>query len=245
MRYLLLTLLVLCTSIANAQSKKKQKQYSLLIFSADSAFQLKNYPFARSKYVKASSTLSKEQYPKDRTLECDKLIISQNAEYKKIIPLADSCYVKENWIEAKKYYLQALGVKPFDQYASDQAKNCNFAIVAAEALESRYQETVKKADSCYRYGSWSCAKASYEAAVKMKPQESYPAQKIKECDTKMLKQVDQERYAIAITEGDQLYDAQNYKAAKLKYIDAVNINPNAVYPKERIAECDQRINEDQ
>lgn len=243
MRTLILLLLVFCASAVNAQSKKQKKEYALLIVSADSAFKLKNYPFARDKYVKAAAIKSKEQYPNDRIAECEKLIVTQNAEYRKIILIADSCYEKKNWGEAKKYYMQALSIKPFDQYASDQSKNCNFAIVAAAALESRYHETLSKADSCYRIKSWSCAKANYEAASKMKPDQDYPVRKIKECESKMTVVVDQERYAISISEADRQFDAGNFVAAKRNYEEALNFNPGATYAKQRIELCNQKITE--
>lgn len=243
MRTFILITLIFCVSVVNAQSKKQKREYAGLIVSADSAFKLKNYPFARDKYTKASAIKSKEQYPKDKIAECEKLIVTQNAEYKKIIVIADSCYEKKDWSEGKKYYLQALSIKPFDQYASDQSKNCNFAIVAAAALESRYHETIMKADSCFRIKSWSCAKANYEAAAKMKPEKEYPAKKIKECDSKMTVVVDQERYAISISEADRQFDAGNFVAAKRNYEEALNFNPGAVYAKQRIELCNQKIAE--
>jgi tetratricopeptide (TPR) repeat protein len=243
MRNLIILTLLLASVPVIAQSKKQRKQYDQHITSADSAFNLKNYTFAKEKYKKASSVLSKEQYPKDRMTECDKRIISQTAEYKKFIHLADSCFEKENWTSAKTYYLQSVNVKPHDQYANDQSKNCNFKIVAAAALEARYQETIKKADSCYRIKSWSCAKANYDAALKMKPEQAYPAKKSEECANMMVPGTTQVRYNLLIEQADQQFDSGSYAAAKNKYEEALAIKPDSNYAKERIALCNQKIAE--
>jgi tetratricopeptide (TPR) repeat protein len=245
MKNLLLVIFILSSALVNAQSKKQKQEYARLIVSADSAFNLKNYPFAKEKYVKASLIKPKEQYPASRISECDKLSFSQNAEYKRIIHIADSCYAKENWGEAKIQYMNALKVKPYDQYANDQTKNCNFAIVAAAALESRYKETLKSADSCFKIKSWSCAKAKYEAANKMKPQEQYPVQKIKECESKIIVGVDKERYSISVSEADRQYDAGNYIAAKRNYEEALSFNPGDRYAIQRIELCNQKTAEQQ
>lgn len=243
MRKLIILILLIVSVPAIAQSKKQRKQYDQLITSADSAFNLKNYTFAKDKYKKASSVLTKEQYPKERLSECDKRINTQTAEYKKIIHLADSCFDKENWSAAKNYYLQAVNVKPHDQYANDQSKNCNFKIVAAAALEARYQETLKRADSCYKIKSWSCAKANYDAALKMKPEETYPAKKSEECANMMVPGTTQVRYNLLIEQADQQFDSGSYVAAKNKYEEALAIKPDSNYAKERIELCNKKIAE--
>lgn len=243
MRNIIILLLLLASVPLNAQSKKQRNKYDQLIYSADSAFNNKNYTFAQDKYKKASSVLSKEQYPKDRITECDKRIVTQTAEYKKVIHLADSCFDKENWSAAKNYYLQAVNIKPHDQYANDQSKNCNFKIVAAAALEARYHETIEKADSCYKIKSWSCAKANYDAALKMKPEETYPANKSEECAKMMVPGTTMVRFNLLIEQADQQFDSGSYVAAKNKYEEALAIKPDSNYAKERIDLCNKKIAE--
>lgn len=243
MRYFVLLAFMLLPFIGEAQSKKQKKQYASYIVSADSAFAVKNYIVAKEKYKLASAIKPKEQHPLSRITECDKLYIIQTAEYKKILHRADSCFEKQNWAAAKTLYLQANAVKPSESYASDQAKNCNYQIVAKNAMEERYNESIRTGDSCFTAKSWACAKANYEAASRTKPEQQYPKERIALCTQKMVVAVDKERYDIAIADADMQFDAGNYFAAKRLYTEALTFNPAATYPVQRIAVCDAKLSE--
>lgn len=242
MRYLPLLLLLLLPALVSGQNKKQKKLYAAYISSGDSAFNLKNYTFAKDKYKQAAAIKDQEAYPKDRIVLCDKLIISQGVEYKMWILKADSCFLKKDWENAKTYYMKANVAKPSEQYASDQAKNCNYQIVAKQAMEDLYKEQIRKADSCFAIRSWSCAKANYDAAARTKPEMAYPKQKSAECDKKITPAVDKERYDITISDADRQYDAGNFARAKQLYEEALKFNPGAKYATDRIKLCDEKIN---
>ena len=241
MRFLPLLFLLLLPGLAAGQNKKQKKLYAAYIASADSAFKLKNYTFAKNKYQLASDIKPKETYPTSQIAECDKLFITQGVEYKRLILKADSCYEKKDWYNAKTYYLQANVVKPTEQYAADQAKNCNYQIVAKSAMEAIYKDQLRKADSCFAAKSWACAKANYEAAARTKPDQEYPKQKIAECEKKITPAVDKERYDITISDADRQFDAGNYSRAKELYQEALKFNPAAKYALDRIKLCDEKI----
>jgi tetratricopeptide (TPR) repeat protein len=241
MRYLPLLLLILLPALVSGQNKKDKQLYAAYISSGDSAFNLKNYTFAKEKYKQAAAVKDQEAYPKDRMTLCDKMLAEQSAEYKKWIVKADSCFAKKDWENAKTYYMKANTIKPSEQYAADQAKNCNYQIVAKNAMENLYKEQLRKADSCYAIKSWSCAKASYEAASRTKPDEQFPKQRIAECEKKITPAVNNERYEITISDADRQYDAGNYARAKQLYEEALTFNPGAKYAAERIKLCDEKI----
>lgn len=242
MRTLTLLLLITIPFLATAQSKKDKKRYAEFITTADSAFDAKNYPLAKDKYKAASAIKPKEQYPITRIAECDRLYPIQIAEYRKLIAQADSCFEKKDWITAKTFYLRANSVKPNDQYSSDQAKNCNYQIVAKQAMEDRYNEAIRMGDSCYNARSWACAKANYEAASRTKPEQKYPIDRIAECEKKITPAVNKERYEITISDADRQFDAGNYARAKELYNEALMFNPGAKYALDRIMLCDEKMN---
>lgn len=242
MRFIPLLLLLVLPVLASGQSKKDKKLYAAYIASGDSSFDLKNYTFAKTKYKAAAAIKSKEQYPVDRVALCDKLIVTQGVEYKMWIVKADSCFEKQDWINAKTYYLRANSVKPSEQYASDQAKNCNYQIVAKQAMENLYAENIRRGDSCFAAKSWSCAKANYESASRTKPELDYPKQKIVECEKKITPAVNKERYDITISDADRQYDAGNWARAKQLYEEALTFNPGAKYALDRVKLCDEKIN---
>lgn len=241
MRHITLILLAILPVLSLAQSKKDKKLYAAYIVTADSAFDAKNYLFAKDKYKAASAIKPKEQYPITRVAECDSKYITQTADYKKLIAPADSAYEKKDWITAKTYYLRANAVKPHDQYSSDQAKNCNYQIVAKQAMEERYKEAIRKGDSCFNAKSWACAKSNYEAASRTKPEQQYPKDQILKCDKSITPVVNKERYDITISDADRQFDAGNYTRAKELYNEALTFNPGAKYALDRIKLCDEKL----
>lgn len=242
MRFLPLLLLLLLPVIVSGQNKKQKKLYAAYITSADSAFNAKNYPFAKDKYKLASAIKPNEGYPTDRIALCDKMAISQGVEYKKYVLLGDSCLLKEDWPNAKAYYLKAHAAKPHEQYASDQAKNCNYHILSGVALNDLYEEQLQRADSCFNAKSWACAKANYEAASRTKPEEAYPKNRALECEKKITPGVNEERYQLTINDADIQYAGGNYVRAKQLYEEALTFKPGAKYATDQIALCDQKIN---
>lgn len=242
MRFLPLLFLLVLPFTLSAQNKKDKQRYAEYIVSADSAFDAKNYSFAKEKYKLASAIKPKEQYPLTRISECEKLFATQLAEYKKWIRQADSCFERQDYITAKTFYLRANSVKPSEQYATDQAKNCNYQIVAKKAMEERYAEAVRMGDSCFNSKSWACAKANYEAASRTKPEQQYPKDRIAECEKKITPAVNKERYDIVIADADKQYDAGNYARAKELYQEALVFNPGAKYALDRVKLCDEKIN---
>jgi hypothetical protein len=242
MRTLLLLLLSALPLFAVAQSKKDKKQYADYIVSGDSAFNAKNYSFAKQKYKSAAAIKPKESYPTVRMNLCDKMAIEQGVEYKKYILLGDSCYAKKDWENAKTYYLRASTAKPQEQYPTDQAKNCNYQIVSGHAINDLYEEQLRRGDSCYNARSWACAKANYEAASRTKPEEPYPKTRAADCAKKITPGVNKERYDITISDADVQFAGGNYLRAKQLYEEALTFNPGAKYAIDQIALCEQKIN---
>jgi tetratricopeptide (TPR) repeat protein len=244
MRLLPLLLILLLPGLMSGQNKKQKKLYAAYVVSGDSAFDAKNYTFAKDKYKLAAGIKPNESYPTKRIEMCDKLVITQGVEYKKYVLLGDSCAEKQDWQNAKMYYLKASAAKPHEQYASAQAKNCNYRIVSEVALDDLYEEQLQRGDSCFNAKSWACAKANYEAASRTKPEEQYPKDRAIECGKKMTPAVTDERYQLMITDADAQYAGGNYLRAKQLYEEALTIKPGAKYALERIALCEQKIKED-
>ena len=217
MRFITTIILLITPFLSYGQNKKDKKRYSQYIVSADSSYNVKNYKLAKEKYTLASAIKPKEQYPITRIDLCNKMLIAQGVEYKKYILLADSCLLKEDWVNAKMYYIKASAAKPQDQYSSDQIKNCHYHILSAVAIDDLYEEQLRRGDSCFVARSWSCAKANYEAASRTKPEEQYPKDKVFQCKEKIAPVVSEERYQLIIGDADAQYAGGNYLRAKQLY----------------------------
>jgi epidermal growth factor receptor substrate 15 len=120
----------------------------------------------------------------------------------------------------------------------------------AEA-EIKYQAAIAKADELYNSKSYEAALAKYEEALKYKPAEKYPADRVVELDAliqankaKALAEVQKdEKYNNLITAADNLKVQGKLVEAVSKYQAAVT-EKNAQYPKDQIIVLTKQI-EDQ
>lgn len=246
MRFFLPLLFILFSVSVPAQSGKQKKiLYESYLQQADSAFVQKDYAKAKEQYKLALGLKPKEEFLKSKISECDQRAAVQSVEYRKLVKQADSCFEKKKWEAAKNLYLQATAVKPTEPYARDQAKTCNYNILAANAIAQKYSESIRLGDSCFANKSWSCAKANYQAALNTRPGEKYPAERIKTCDTKINTVVNNEQYAIYISDADAKFDGGNFSYAKMLYELALGAKPDSQYAQERIKLCEAKMKEGQ
>ena len=90
--------------------------------------------------------------------------------------------------------------------------------------------------------SYEPSKTEYQNASKIKPEEIYPINRIKEIDVILarLKNV-KESYEKLVNLGDSLYIGKKYLNAKINYQAALKVKPNEPYPKEMISKADNLI----
>ena len=119
----------------------------------------------------------------------------------------------------------------------------------AEA-EIKYQAAITKADELYNSQSYEGALAKYEEALKYKPAEKYPADRVVELDAliqankaKALAEAQKdEKYNNLITAADNLKGQGKLEEAVVKYQAAV-AEKDAQYPKDQIASLTKQIEE--
>ncbi|MEO6882790.1 MAG: hypothetical protein ABI199_02065, partial [Bacteroidia bacterium] len=206
---------------ANAakSSAEKQKaldaQYQTLIASADKSLAGKDYDNAKTNYTQASSLKPNEQYPKDKLAEIDKTI------------------------------------------AAEQATNAEKSAEAAKEkeLNDQYAAAIRSADELLGNKEYDNAKKGYNNALMLKPAEQYPKDKIKEINADIAamaasnsaaaeaaakqKALD-EKYDNLIATADEAKSASKYMDAKTAYQQASALKPNEEYPKDKIAEINNK-----
>jgi len=117
----------------------------------------------------------------------------------------------------------------------------------AEA-EIKYQQAIAKADELYNAKSYEGALAKYEEALKYKPTEKYPADRIVELDAliqankakALAESQKDEKYNNLIAAGDNLKGQGKLEEALAKYKEAV-IEKDAQYPKDQIEALTKQI----
>lgn len=237
--------------------QKDLDDYTAAIKRADSYFEKENWENAQTLYEKALKVKPEESYPKaqiEKITATLSAIAAQNAKekaYTTAISKGDRAFDKRNWEEAKAAYFDALKLKTEENYPQERIKTIEEKLAdlaAKQAKENRYDEKLKQADLHYDQKQWNDAIAQYKAALEIKPSESYPKLQIKKIERflkeELAKQTaleKEEKYNSLIAEGDQAYNAKNWDKALGSYEGALQIKPQAGYPKSRISAVNRKI----
>ncbi len=217
------------------------KNYSDAIQQADDLFKLKQYEEANLLYMKASYIKTKEQYPKDKMLEIDQLILQQNAamaEYNQYVSAGDRMIEAKEYIKAKEKFNLALTIRPDEQYPQDKLREIESILVSQElAIQEMYNDLITEGDNLFAAKAYDQAKIKYQDALKYKSEEAYPIQKLGEIERLVSDQKTLElNYQKLIADADVKFKAKEYQEAKTKYIAASALFPSEAYPKTKIEE---------
>ena len=177
-------------------------------------------------------------------------------KFNTFIALADSQYSSETYESAKKNYNSALQVKTDEAYPKSQiqkideilselkAKAEEEARIAAElkAKEKDYKNHIALADKYYEGKRWQSAINEYLNAQEIKPNETYPPNRIEEINLILveLEKLEKEKltaqyqYKALIEEADKYLKEEEYSLAVRKYQEALDLKPKEAYPQNQI-----------
>ena len=240
------------------------EQYAQLIEQADNMLALKNYEDARGKYTEALQIKPKEQYPKDKLDEIASIlaeIARLDRQYKDLIAEGERLFAREDYGDAKSTFAEAAQVKPEESYPTEMmdkidgliAEQERLAQAAAEAEAARltaiqaekdkkYNDAIARADELYAAENYEESRNEYRAALNIKPEESYPQQRIDEIGT-VLSQLSaaQKAYEEAVAEADREFRREGWDAAIAAYNTAKQAKADETYPDEQLAKIDSIV----
>jgi len=261
-------------AITNADNSFKKKEWQTAITYYNEALKYKpeeNYP--KDQINQINKIIAEEEARKKAEAEAAakakaeaeaKAKAELEAKYNAAIKKGDEAFAKKDWNTAKAGYNEALGLKPNEQYPKNQLAAIDKAIAdeaAAKAkaeaeakakaeLEAKYNAAIKKGDEAFAKKDWNTAKAGYNEALGLKPNEQYPknqlaaidkaiadeaATKAKaEAEAKAKAELDA-KYNAAIKKGDDAFNAKDWNASKAAFTEASGLKPNEQYPKDKIA----------
>jgi hypothetical protein len=237
-----------------AKQKVIDDQYAAIIAGADKLLEAKTYTDARGEYSKASDLKPSENYPKTKIAEIDRTLASIEAQksldeqYNGLIEKADKLLADKSYEPAKTEYQNAAALKPVESYPKEKIIGIN-AILAEiakkKALDDQYASFIADADKLLADKSYEPAKIQYQSALKLKPEEKYPSDRIAEIDVALADLAKQkaldDQYTAAITKADRSFTAKTWEQAKTDYAAASALKPNESYPKDKIAEIDKIV----
>lgn len=246
---------------ADLKAKEQQAKYDALIKEADNAFNAKNYDLAKTKYNEALTVKPADPHATAKLKEIEEILLKQKQEadaaqkkeeeYKKLMAEGETQFNQKNWESAKQKYTAALEIKPNDPAALAKIDLINKEIAKQQEqdkLNADYNQKMSEAKALYDQKKYSEAKAKYQEASNIKPQEQEPKAKIAEIekliqDQELLVQKEKD-YQNFMTEGDQLKNIKDYTAAIDRYNKALAIKPGDQTATQKIAEINKLIEEE-
>ena len=223
------------------KSDGEDKEYDAAIKEADGLFALQQYAEAKLLYMKAANLKPIELYPKNRIEEIETLLANEatkQAEYNKLIAAAGRLMESGDLDKAKEKYNQALLLYPLEQAPQDKLDEIDRLVLGNEIdIQNRYNELIGEADILFSNQEYDAARIKYQNALKLKPNEGYPVQRLDEMEqlsTDLDKE--QDNYSRVIAEADRLFTSGEYQDAKEKYMEASDLFPEEQHPKDRIEE---------
>ncbi len=242
-----------------ADSAAKKSQYNAAITKADKLYKDQKWTEAEAAYREALAVFPTEQYPQDRINDItNRLLAMKNAEeqqrardkaYADAVRKGDSLLNIKMYQDAKNLYNQALAAKAAEKYPKQKIDEIDKLLAAQKATDDKYINLISFADDQFSSGQYAEARNNYVNALQLKPEESYPKERIAEIDKRLAEQkVVAEKVAKTnaeydnfISQADAQFNAKAYAQAKTLYSQASAVKPEEAYPKNRIVEIDNLI----
>ncbi len=232
--------------------KAKDKLFDLAMTSAKEHEQNNRFEQAIQKYNDAIS-IKPDQRTVIQKLISDiqdkmQLLAKQDAEYKRLIKLADGYFTDSKLNEALTEYQNAIKVKVDEEYPGKQIKEIQSQLAAREL---NYTNAIAKADKAYDASDWVTAKTGYTEALSVKPNETYPASRLKDVNQKIAdanlaaisNSANNKAYSDAMEKAEKALKEDQLSSAKMQFQMAQSIKPDEKLPAQRIKEIDLLIDQ--
>lgn len=220
------------------QMAETESAYQQALQRADELFNQKNYSGALREYELASRIQPNSSYPAERILEINKILNSlaeTEAAYQQHISRADQFLLEKNYNQALQEYRNALQIKPAESYPDEKISEINQILSAIAENDKAYHEAISKGEEYLNNNELDLSRLEYEKALKLKPGEVYPREKLLEIDQRIRENQDKTaRFNQLISTGDFHLNAGNLSEARQAYSSALEIFPDQPYPKEQL-----------
>ena len=240
-------------------------QYQNILKSADNFLAVRQYEAAKTKFAEALALKPDEQYPKLKIDYIDKKLSEQallaekqevQKKYNKAITDGDGYMAINEYSLARQSYNLALAMRPNESYPKLKIAEINKKIaeennhkLQQQKENKKYDDFVRLADNYFNNGNLNQALDMYTQAVGVKPNESYPKEKIRSINEqlhaiqleKQKAEQEEKEYKLAIELGDRMIEKGDLTNAKLQFMKALRVKNNDVYAQSKINEIDARV----
>ena len=212
------------------------------------------YDKTYTKQIKQQLDELLNEYEKKAKIQ-DQLLAQKDEDYDLAIKDAENAFEDGDFLVAKENYLAAASLKPGESVPKKKLKEIENKINAVSNKEDQYMSLLATADQLFAEEKFDAAKAKFQEASSIKPDEDYPKTKLKaseKASTEKKKRLDEEallaekdrKYNEQIDKGDKEFTSGKYQNAKTYYQNALGFKPSEDYPKNQISASVKKINEE-
>ena len=234
--------------------KLKDAQFNELIDQGDALGELKKYDEAILKFEEAGRLKSESAIPSAKIEEMKALKDAFASEaqrdelYNSYMDKGSYNLDKEEYDQALSNYQNALNVKDNDVNALAKINEIQQILdnllnqkTAQIELQNKFDAFIVEADRAFANTDYTPAIENYEAALLLKPGNTYVQGQIDESKRQIgvLEIIAEEKaYTDLISQADSSFDNEDYEVAKSTYEEALLIKTNDVYPANRLREIE-------
>ncbi len=214
--------------VAAELDKAMSERFTALIKEADILFSQNKYAEARNSYNRALSIKPADSYANNQVKAINDILKKQQQEqqYKELIAQADVSFKQLLYSEARSKYEEALSIKANEAYPKSKIDEID-DILAKQAKDAEKQESYKQAifqaEAMYEKQFYDKAIASYENALKFKPEDPAATRRIAEIKATMKELADKMLFADLVKEADKAYKKEEYQEALTAYSQAADL----------------------
>lgn len=225
------------------------KQFNEEVSKADQFLASNELEKALQTYESALKIKPGEEYASGKAAEIREILgeialkEALERQYEDAISKADKSLNDKDYTAALASYRAALELKPGESYPGDRISAINGILgemAAQEAVDKQYEDAISYAGELFALKEYPMALAAYQDALKIKPEESLPQDKIREIngilDEIAEKNAFDKRYNDIVANADKLFAAKDYQNAMATYKEASGMKPDQTYPKTKMDE---------
>jgi len=222
--------------------KSKDELYQKAIADADNFLKKKDYTNAINEYTNASTIKPAESYPKQKIQEVEALMAkseSDELEYNLSVQRGEQYLAQKDYPSAKSEFENANQLKPDEQYPQDKLAEINSVLVQQKGVQDSFDQSIAKADAYFVSREYDNAVKEYQNALIIIPGSKYVTDKLAEIEKLKTDLSNRNKqYNNLISDADKLFAKNSLSEARLKYAEALTIDPTHTYPQEKIDEID-------
>ena len=250
------------------ENQEIENKYDSAIQLADRFFADSDYNNARSAYNKATAFI-KKPWPESQIKKINQILVQQTdqekrdkliqaqqsavtSKYLADIGKADIEFGKGNYVNSRKFYMDAVALKPDEKHPRErlleiqntldritsEEKRKKDSITAVLETKKKYDLTLSIAKSYYLKGDLLNAKTAYLEAINVKPTEDEPKNQLGLINRKLEDMAKEKeiynKYENIIAVADSQLIAKAFEPALTAYHEALEIRPSETYPKSQI-----------